>query len=727
MTDASCRRSSRQKIVTAHLRLCCFGAVLFVGCLICFSTTVDETKKNEPRSFRLIHVATSGAFLLSIMTQGGRLLSDYCHRKWRHQLEEEYHTYEFDTGNLVIMSIQIISFTSHVLLAMGSFPAVRTLNGRRYHVVRWAEWVATVPMIMVLIHSYEEVEKSEGIADRDGTVLCMFGDKLRWLTRIDVASVICQSLSTALGSIVALYPLPLWCNSLLLLFAVVLYLNIFYVLYVFWNRYKCRVLKVHHNDSNPYTGNIPSLFLALDAHFEQLERTKQDLLVILVCAVLWTTIVATFFLGLINAYSTLAEGIAYAILDAITKCAYMSVLSDVALTTKVREQSLRAVLKLERVATDQRRNFLRFVMHEVRVPLHAVKLGITSALEDITGYLDESDPPLAANLQEDKSALIVADRAINVMSDTLNDVLSFSAIEEGRLKLHCEAFWLAEMLDVVVNTHTLSANEKDIQLMTSVEDALQRVQVYGDHRRIGGCISNFLSNAIKFSRSSNARVEVHATATKASVPLEACSVECRPANNISHSEPKSAGHDVLVSAMEVQIEVKDNGIGISEDDAKHLFKPFSQIRPGELQNGRGSGLGLMISKQIIEKHSGVVGVDSTLGVGSTFYVRIPLAIVRIDKVDGVAAETSRKQKQAKSTKLDNSSLHTPCALIVDDAASNRTLFARLIGKLGFIVSQAEDGVQAVRSCGIDPMTKKVVERPAHAFDVVFMDSVMPNM
>lgn len=133
----------------------------------------------------------------------------------------------------------------------------------------------------------------------------------------------------------------------------------------------------------------------------------------------------------------------------------------------------------------------RYVMHEVRVPLNAVKLGLSAIAENVTACMTPTqDAP--ALLAECDGILSIADRAINAMSDTLNDVLSFSAIEEGRLELHCEAFAMADMLALVTSTHSHSAMDKNINLVLHIDDRLRQTKLYGDHRRIFGCISNFV-------------------------------------------------------------------------------------------------------------------------------------------------------------------------------------------------------------------------------------------
>ena len=148
-------------------------------------------------------------------------------------------------------------------------------------------------------------------------------------------------------------------------------------------------------------------------------------------------------------------------------------------------------------------------------------------------------------------------------------------------------------------------------------------QVLGDKYRIEHVIMNLISNAIKFSPveatiTVNLSVEKNPAGDCYEVPM-VCRILLMISLSLSHSDAPSDRVTVLVA-------VEDEGPGISAQDQAKLFKNFVQIRPGQLQKGGGSGLGLTIAKQIVELHGGRIGVTSTEGKGSRFYFSIPFQV-----------------------------------------------------------------------------------------------------
>ena len=232
---------------------------------------------------------------------------------------------------------------------------------------------------------------------------------------------------------------------------------------------------------------------------------------------------------------------------------------------------------------ETRRAFLRYVMHEVRVPLNSVSAGI-GIIRSYT--LDE----------EGRDTLAMMDTATVFMAETLNNILSMQKIEEGKFELIMSPFLVQDMLSRVQRTLHGMLTERKLKLDMRVNSDIPPCLV-GDCYRLEHALANLLSNAAKFS-------------------------------------PIMGTISILVSLVgkvndrsyNVKFSVSDEGPGMTDHQVSQLFRPFTQLNAHELQRGGGSGVGLSICKKIIEQHGGTVEVVSALGRGSTFSFIVPLAI-----------------------------------------------------------------------------------------------------
>jgi CheY-like chemotaxis protein/nitrogen-specific signal transduction histidine kinase len=229
-------------------------------------------------------------------------------------------------------------------------------------------------------------------------------------------------------------------------------------------------------------------------------------------------------------------------------------------------------------ASQAKEYFLSNMSHEIRTPLNAI-LGFVNLLleEEISkkhrNYLD-----------------IIHNSGENLLS-IINDILDFSKLRSGEFTLENKNFSLHEELSHTMELFVASANAKDITI-TSFIDPNIPIELYGDSLRIKQILSNFLSNAIKFTSESGV-LKVEASYTNSTL---------------------------LVS-------VEDSGIGICQEDIKKIFKAFAQAEYNIKENKGGTGLGLSISHQLAQKMGGEVGVESEVDVGSKFWMRIPISTV----------------------------------------------------------------------------------------------------
>jgi signal transduction histidine kinase len=218
------------------------------------------------------------------------------------------------------------------------------------------------------------------------------------------------------------------------------------------------------------------------------------------------------------------------------------------------------------------------VSHEIRTPLTSIKGGVELL----------SDPRYFKNDEKQTKLLTIAHANTERLLVLINDILDFSKIESSSLRIQREPHPVGPVIATATENLKTLLSERHIDLRVLVAPDLP--EVYIDPDRISQVLTNLLSNAIKFSPDSG-RIEVSATALRGSV----------------------------------RIGVKDHGEGIAPGNMSKLFQKFSQIDPSATRKAGGTGLGLVISKGIVEQHGGSIWVDSTPGHGSTFYFTIPIA------------------------------------------------------------------------------------------------------
>ncbi|KAK9764472.1 hypothetical protein K7432_007989 [Basidiobolus ranarum] len=305
----------------------------------------------------------------------------------------------------------------------------------------------------------------------------------------------------------------------------------------------------------------------------------------------------------------------------------------------------------ERQTSIMKTQFLANMSHEIRTPIH----GIVGCLEILRGTpLTEEQAQLLETMQE----------SIDGISRLTNDILDISKIETEQLTLESTTFNPAKVFDSIRKRFQLLAARKQLNLNISVPAQLSR-KVVGDAVRFDEIISNIVNNAIKFTEHGSVSVIV----------------EDQSNNNA----------EVIIF-----IQVIDTGIGIPPNKMDRVFTRFSQVDESHKRRHGGSGLSLSITKFLVEKMNGTIGVKSTLGEGTKFWIVMSFAI-----------------PEENLQKLDNDDKLT--ALIVEDNAINRQVLCKQISCRFSNVQCVENGLLAVEAC------KKT------KYSVIFMDCQMPVM
>ncbi|MDB5475466.1 MAG: sensor histidine kinase/response regulator [Phenylobacterium sp.] len=312
-----------------------------------------------------------------------------------------------------------------------------------------------------------------------------------------------------------------------------------------------------------------------------------------------------------------------------------------------------------RQANRAKSNFLATMSHEIRTPMNGV-LGMAQLLKR-----DEIDPSQAERLD-------VLIESGEYLLSILNDILDVSKIDAGRLEINPGPEDVRLFLDRLVGFWGARADEKGVALRLSVADSVPD-HVLVDGLRLRQVLFNLVGNALKFTE--RGAVEV-----------------------IAEAVPNGEGATLL------HLAVRDSGVGISAEQLPVLFERFSQVDESEVRRFGGTGLGLAIAKQLTELMGGKIWVESEVGRGSTFFIKLPLALA--------AGSAAAPALLAPAEPLLPAAL---TVLAVDDNAVNLLVLDQLLNSLGHRVAKAASGREALDALA------------GETFDLVLLDIQMPGM
>ncbi|MEP5764177.1 MAG: PAS-domain containing protein [Halieaceae bacterium] len=338
---------------------------------------------------------------------------------------------------------------------------------------------------------------------------------------------------------------------------------------------------------------------------------------------------------------------------------FVRIFSDVT-QRRAEEEELIAARQVAEDSARSKAEFLANMSHEIRTPMNAI-IGMSqlSLKTELTpkqhNYIDK-----------------VHRSAVGLLG-IINDILDFSKIEAGKLEIETIDFRLEDVLDNLVNLVGLRAEEKGLELLLNVDADVPRLLV-GDPLRLGQVLINIGNNAIKFTEEGEVVVAVRA--------LERTG-----------------------DSVRLQFSVKDSGIGMSVEQKARLFQAFSQADASTTRKFGGTGLGLTISKRLVDAMGGEIIVDSKPDMGSTFSFEL---------------ELDWKESDEPLPRADELELSGLRVLAVDDNPTARTILEDLVTSMGFNVDLAADGKEALG------MAEQASEQ-GEPYSVILMDWRMPGL
>ncbi len=335
------------------------------------------------------------------------------------------------------------------------------------------------------------------------------------------------------------------------------------------------------------------------------------------------------------------------------------------------EDRIRNELEVAKASSEAKSAFLSSMSHEIRTPINAV-LGFDEMI-----LLENRDPEIGKYAEDIQSAG-------KTLLALINDILDFSKIEAGKMDIVPVEYELTSTINDVVSMTMSLANDKGLSFDVKVDPGIPHL-LYGDEIRIKQCMTNILSNAVKYTEEGGLTLSV--------------------------------GYEKMDEEnIRLLISVKDTGIGIREEDMEKLFSAFDRLDQVRNKAVKGTGLGMSITKQLLEGMGSRLEVESEYEKGSNFHFALIQKVVKWEEIGDLSEAFKKYIPHDTGARMEDDSYAPEADILVpDDTENNLLVVTRLLKRTGIRIDTADSGMK----------TLELVKRKK--YDIIFLDHMMPEM